>query len=135
MRINVPKNLGQNTVPPAIYRVIVTGSKTRNSAAGNLVVAPELTIQNQGPDESVKTIGRKLFGNWTLTEEALSVVNAGYKALTGNDLPAGDFELEELAIRICNDILNKSCLVQVEIRKGQDGVDRNDIKRWTRIEG
>lgn len=135
MRINVPKNIGQNNVPPAIYRVVCTGHKQRNSAAGNLVIAPELTIQNQGPDETIKTIGRKLFGNWTLTEESLPIVNTGYKALTGEDIPAGDFELEELAILIGNNILNKTCLVQVELRKGPDGVERNDIKRWTKIEG
>lgn len=135
MRINIPQNIGQNNVPPAIYKVRCTGVKSRNSQAGNLVIVPELTIQTQGPDESVKTIGRKLFGNWTMTEDSLPVVNTAYKALTGRDLPVGDFELEELVLRISNDILNKECLVQVEIRKSPDGVDRNDIKRWTKIEG
>lgn len=133
MLINIPKSVGQNNVPPAIYKVLCTGVKHRTSQAGNLVIQPELTIQNQGPDASVKTIGRKLFGNWTLTEDSLGIVNTGYKAFTGHDLPAGDFEVEQLIDMISNDILNKECLVQVEMRTGTDGVERNDIKKYTKI--
>lgn len=135
MIINVPKNLGNNNVPPGIYRVVCTGCKTRTSAAGNLCLGPELTIQNQGPDDSVKTVGRKVFANWTLTEESLPIVNTAYKALTGQDLPAGSFEIDEFASLITSNIQNKECLVEVQLRTGQDGVERNDIKKWVKIEG
>lgn len=136
MLINVPKDLkSSNVVPPAIYRVRCTAFKTRTSAAGNLCISPELTIQNQGPDESVKTVGRKVFDNWTLTEDCLPIINTAYKALTGMDLPAGQFEIDEFVGMVTSNILNREALVQVEIKPDQNGVERNQIKRWTRIEG
>lgn len=135
MRINVPKNLGIQTIPPAVYRVRCTGYKTRTSQKGNLCINPELTVQTQGPDETVKTIGRKIFDGWTMTEESLPVVNAAYKALTGEDLPAGEYEIDEFVAIITSRILNREALVQVDIGLDQAGVERNNIKRWTKIEG
>lgn len=136
MKINIPKDVGKpQSVPPGIYRVRVTGSKIRTSQSGNLCVGPELTIQNQGPDESVKTVGRKVFDNWTLAESSIGIVNTAYKALTGHDLPAGEFELDELANRITSDVLNREAIVEVVIAPDLNGVDRNSVKKWTKIEG
>jgi hypothetical protein len=134
MRINVPKNASVPTpVPPGIYKVCVTGTKVRTSEKGNLCINPELTIQSQGPDESIKTIGRKVGDNWTMTENALSVWATAYKVLVGKELPEGEFEIDEFVARITSDVLNKECLVQLEIREDSNGVPRNQIKRYTAL--
>lgn len=138
MLINVPSEFksGFDLVPAGIYRVVCTAYKTRNSAAGNLCISPEFTIQSNAPD-GTNTIGRKVFGNWTLTEAALGVVNTSYKALVGKDLPAGQFEIDEFVARVTSDILNKECLIQVEVKPRQNAPDEfvNDIKRYTAVNG
>lgn len=139
MLINVPKNLssGFETVPAAIYKAAVTGYKVGTSKAGNPKIDVELTIQTQGPDESVKTIGRKVFDTFTISEAALPVVNTKYKALTGMDLPAGQFEVDEFINMITSNILNKTSLVQVTLDPRQDDPEqfRNNVKKYSHIEG
>jgi hypothetical protein len=135
MLINVPKDIGKaQNVPAGIYRAIVSGHKTRVSAnSGNLVLNVEFTIQSQGPDETQKTVGRKVFDSWTMTENALGIINTKFKALTGSDLPAGEMTVDAFVAMITSAVTNKEALIEVVIDTGQDGVERNNIKRVTKL--
>lgn len=130
---NAKELSGFGTLPPAIYRVMFASYKVKSSKAGNTMICPEFTVLSQGPDESVKTVGRKLFDNWVLCEASLGVVNSAYKALSGQDLPEGEFEEAQLVEIITNNVMGKEVLVDVRIEPGTDGKDRNVIKKYLPI--
>lgn len=129
MFINItPESIaGPAPVPAAIYRAVVSGYKVGTSQNDNPKINVEFTIQNQGPDETVKTIGRKVFDNWTLTEACFGMINTKFKSLTGNALPLGQFSVDEFANMITSQISNKECLIQVVVVPGTNG-PMNNIK-------
>lgn len=137
MKISITKDAiaSNNTVPPGLYKVSVTGHKVRTSQTGNLVIAPEFTITTQEAPDGTKVHGRKLFGNWTITEAAIGIVNTGYKALTGTDLPLGDLEIDELVNVITSNIQGKECLLDVELRPNPTNPEQmfNNIKKFVKI--
>lgn len=134
MLINVPKNVGSgNLVPAGVYRVCWTGYKTRTSEAGNFCIAPEFTIQTQQAPDGSKVQGRKLFDNWTVTEASIGIWNTAFKALTGSDLPEGNFEIDEFANRVTSMCSGKEMIVLVEIKPDRNEVDRTVIKKYSAI--
>ena len=137
MLINVPKDLGRpEPVMPGIYKVTVTGFKaeTSKSGSGNMLIKPELTIQTQNDADGKKVMGRKLFDNWTVAEQSIGIWANNYKALTGEDLPTGQFELDEFVNRVTSKISGRECLVQIEVET-KDDISRNRIKRYSAIVG
>jgi len=132
MKISVPKDLNSFSVVPAgIYRAAVTGYKCGTSAAGNPKISVEMTIQSDGPNGE-KTVGRKVFDNLTLTENALGIVDSKFKALTGDNLPVGDFEIDEFMNMITSRINGREAVIEVTITSGDNG-ERNNIKKMTAI--
>jgi hypothetical protein len=129
MFINItPETLqGPAPVPAAIYRALVSGATVKTSQNGNPMISVELTIQSQGPDESVKTIGRKVFDNWTLIESCLGMINSKFKALTGQDFEQRQYSIDEFANMITSRIQNKECLIQVTVTPGTNG-PMNNVK-------
>jgi len=134
MLINVPKDLGRGqVVMSGIYKVVVTAVKVdKSKSSDNMLIKPEFTIQTQTDANGGKVLGRKVFDNWTIAEKCLGIWNNGYKALTGHDLPSGDFEMDEFINRVTSDIQGKECLIQIEVQAGDQG-ERNVIKRYTAI--
>lgn len=134
MLIKVPTNVGSgNLVPAGVFKVMFSGYKTRTSEAGNFCIAPEYTIQTQQAPDGSKVLGRKLFDNWTVTESSIGIWNTAFKALTGQDLPAGDFEIDEFCNRVTSMCQGKEMLVQVEIKPDRNEVDRNVIKKYSAV--
>lgn len=140
MLINIPKHIDTNsTIPAGIYKALVTSTTLKKSEkTQNDYTQVEFTIQSQGDDQNIKTIGRKCFDNWVWTPESLGVVEGKYKALTGGSLTefAGDgVNCEQLHMQISNRILNRECLLQVTLEPvKRDGVIvegefRNNIKK------
>ena len=103
-------------VPSGFYKGNITGNKTRTSRNDNLVLNLEITLTTQGLDESVKTIGRKVYLGMTMSEAAIGIVNRDYKGITGNDLPTGDFTVDELVARITSDCMGTPVAVQIETK-------------------
>ena len=136
MLINVPKDLGRvEPVMAGIYKAAVTGYKVEKSKSSeNMIIKPELTIQTQNDADGKKVMGRKLFDNWTVAEQSIGIWANNYKALTGEDLPTGQFELDEFVNRVTSKISGRECLVQIEVET-KDDISRNRIKRYSAIVG
>lgn len=150
MLINIPKHIaGNEPVPAAIYKAIITGCELKQSNTGTDYTSLELTIQSNAPDSDVKTQGRKLFDMLTWSEAALGVSNTKVKQITGqeitNIIEPGQISVEELHMAISNRVLNREVLVQVTVdpvkRKNeatgqyevQEGEFRNNIKKYTAV--
>lgn len=146
MLINIPTKIN-DLLPAAIYKAVVTGTELKKSTGDEPkdYTSIELTIQSQGPDENVKTIGRKTFDMLTWTDKALSVSNKKVKQITGREITEiiepGQISVEELHMAISNAMLNKSVLVQLTVepvkRDGvvAEGEFRNNVKKYQRTEG
>ena len=135
MLINVPKDLGKpEPVMAGIYKVLVTGVKVdqSKSGSGNMLIKPELTIQTQNDADGKKVLGRKVFDNWTVAEQSIGIWATSYKALTGEDLPSGQFELDEFINMITSKIQGKECLIMIEVETKED-VSRNRIKKYSAL--
>jgi hypothetical protein len=134
MLINIPKDCGKpQLVLSGIYKVLVTGIKVdKSKSSENMLIKPELTIQTQSDANGQKVMGRKLFDNWTVAESSIGIWANHYRALTGNDLPVGEFEIDEFINRITSDIQGKEALVQVEVQTNDQG-ERNVVKRYTKL--
>lgn len=126
MNINVTKEAlqGPPAIPSAIYKGVISGSNTRQSKNDNTVLNLEVTIASQGPDPEVNTVGRKVFISMTMTEKAIGIVARDYKGITGQDMPLGNFTVDELIGRITSDCMNKEVLVQVETKPHPNDPDR-----------
>jgi len=74
-----------------IYTAIVKKTSRRRSQKGNLVLTVTYKI-TEGDFQNVH-----VSDSLTITEESLWKLNATYKALTGEDLPEGEMDEEELA--------------------------------------
>jgi hypothetical protein len=152
MKISVPKDVGAgNVIHAGIYRFRATGTKVAKSQnSDNMLINVEFTCQSPTDSEGGKVMGRKLFETWTVAEQCLSIWNNGYKALTGHDIPMGDYEIDEFLNRITSDITNKECIIELGIEyqhKGTDGkwtscapdaegvVPRNKVKKYLPLTG
>lgn len=118
MRLFVqPEELKKNNfalVPAGVYTATVSKVTPRVSKnSGNLLLGIEYTVTSEGPDDSVKTQGRKVFDNLTFTEECLQMIFKRYLAITGEELPEGDYTDEELRDVVANGILNRECVIKV----------------------
>lgn len=134
MLINVPKDLGRpEPIMAGIYKAAVTNVKVdKSKSSENMLIKPELTIQSQSDADGKKVMGRKVFDNWTVAETSIGIWASHYKALTGEDLPSGQFEIDEFINMITSKISNKECIIQIEVET-KDDVSRNRIKRYSAI--
>ena len=125
-----PKDLQPTPLPEGVYKSTMQCT-VKTAASGNLMVSVEHTVTTQGPDLTEKTIGRKVFDNLVLTEESLWRVNSTFKAVTGEDLPEGEFEIDELAGIISSRLSNQEATIQVknEVRK-DTGEVQSRIKKY-----
>ena len=118
VKIIVPKDLGPKPIPPGVYKVRFTGHKVKQTGPdskvpGTTMLSMEYQILTQGPDDSVKTIGRKLWDNCTLAPEALWKLDQVTKAFAGLPLPEGEYTEEELIARLIAILTNKEALAIV----------------------
>ena len=118
MKISVPKEMNTNNVFPAgIYRFTIstTPKVDKSASSDNLLIKPEFTCMTPvGPDGS-KTQGRKVWDNWTVAPQCLPIWNNAFKALTGADIPAGDFEIDEFVNMITSQVTGKECILEIGI--------------------
>lgn len=123
MKINVPENMGPQPVPDFVYKASITKTEVKAALTGSLMVVCEYTILSEGNDPTQNTVGRKVFDNLVLQESTLWKVNIAVKAATGQNIPKGDYEIDELAGLISNLLLNKEVMLKI----GTENIKREGV--------
>ncbi len=131
MKIHVAKDLNPGPITSAKYGAEITKMKPGLSKAKNPKIEVELTIITKGPNgDKEKTIGRKVFDNLTLTENALWKVGAAFKAVTGKDLPEGDYTCDELTNLITSAMTGKSVCVSLSLDQNEGYKPKNKVDSY-----
>lgn len=128
MDIHVPNSeeLRPQPVPEGIYSALLESVKTSVTTNGNPFISITFVLQSQGPGEE-KTIGRKVFDNVVVTPQTLWKVNQLYFSFTKQDLPEGDYSVEELVSLVTSALHpNQNCNIKVA-QELYEGVTRNKV--------
>lgn len=137
MKVKISKDLQLPQIPGAVYKVVLeTGNYqlTKSQQTGNDLLKCKFTIRSQGPTE-VNTIGRKLpADNFTFTEDSIWKLDQMYAAATGEHLPEGEMELEDLINMVMTRVQGKELLARVELRVYK-GSPRPSIAEYQQIQG
>lgn len=95
LRMSISKeDLGGKPVEPGIYEALLR-SELVESKTGKPMVKVTYTLAGTSPSGR-SVAGRKVFDNIVLQIETLWKLNQPYKAVVGDDLPEGDFTIDEL---------------------------------------
>lgn len=117
------EELGGKPVEPGIYEARINSELT-TSANGKPMAKVTYTLSGTNP--SGKSVaGRKVIENIVFSNETLWKVNQPYKAIMGEDIPEGDFTVDELYGLFKETTENKRVSIEVIIEPYQDK-DGND---------
>lgn len=112
------------------YRATITGRKVATAkSSGNPKMQLELTLNSEGPNKEVKTVGKCVYDNITFTEDSMWKANLLFSVLTGKDIPVADYTPDELFNLIWNAAQNKSLIVEIA-DEVYDGVARPRVTRY-----
>lgn len=117
-----------------LYRATITGRKVSTASTGNPRMSLEFTIQSQGPNPNVNTIGKTVYGNYIFTEDSLWIANILYSVVTGSNIPEADYTPDEFFNLLWNVAQNKSVMIEVTDKEYQ-GVTRSNITKVMAISG
>lgn len=132
LKMSVRKGeLGGQPVEPGIYEARFN-SEMVTSSTGKPMVKATYSLFGVAPSGANVT-GRKVFDNIVIQQETLWKLNQPYAAVKGEDLPEGDFTVDEL-YQIFKDVTENAKLtvdVGTESYTGKDEVEkeRNNIKK------
>lgn len=113
-------------ISPGIYRAS-SQAKVSKTPKGDPMIVVEFTITSQGPNPSEKTIGRKVYENLPVMEKTLWKIAATVKALTGQDLPEGDVNLEEFCLMLTSALSNRDAMLKIDV-ENYEGKKNNKVK-------
>jgi len=133
MRVVITKESisGQDPVPAGIYQAKYNNHSLKDSKAGNPTIWLTFVLETQGANPEIKTIGKKVVDNITLTEDSLWRANELYNAATGEDLPQRAFETEEeFTAFLVAALQNKPLLLDISIGVYK-GKPRNSIDSFS----
>lgn len=133
MKISVPENLGPIPVPEGIYKALISKADVKTTSTNKPMIVVEFTLQSAHPNSSEVTIGRKVFDNMVIQAENLWRTNITYKAACGEDLPKGDFEIDELIAIITSKLQGASVMVKVGVEM-YEGQPQNRVKEVKKIQ-
>lgn len=140
MKITVPEKFGIDPVAAGVYKALVSKTEVvtteaKPGKASKPMIKVEYTLQSQGPNPQEKTIGRKVFDNLVISEETLWRVDIAVRAATGAGIPKGDYEIDELVMKLTSLIENKEVMLRLDVEPAKDksgqvvaGQFRNVIK-------
>jgi hypothetical protein len=121
MKIHVPKGLGPQPVPGGSYRARISKVELGvTKSSGKDMINFEYTILSNGPGGET-TIGRKVFDNPVVQENTMWRINIPFQACTGEELPEGDYSIDEFFMIIKNSCLNKEVIVDVAVEIIKEG--------------
>ncbi|MBT9167913.1 MAG: hypothetical protein DDT19_01257 [Syntrophomonadaceae bacterium] len=133
MKIHIDgQSLSKRLAPGSggIYRAVFSGRRIGVSkTSGNPTMNLELTIQTQGPNPDVKTVGKAIYDVITFTEDSLWRANLLYNVVTGKDIPEADYTADELFALLWNTIANKVVTIEVQ-DDTYEGVTRPKVTRY-----
>lgn len=125
------EELGGKPVEPGIYEARFNSELT-TSSTGKSMVKATYTLSGQMPSGK-NALGRKVVDNIVLQQEVLWKLNQPYHAATGEDLPEGDFTVDELYNLFKDATENKRLNVEVSTEpftdKNGDAKESNRIKK------
>ncbi len=97
-----------------VYRATITGRRIGTSRRGqNPVMSIEFTLNSQGPNPESRTVGKCVYDNITFTEDSIWKANTLYSAVTGRDIPEGDYTPDELFALLWNVCQGKEVIITV----------------------
>ncbi len=112
-----PKLFNTSNPPEDDYTAIIKSIKSGKSKSGNVKGTITLELTSNPSDGDEETIGRKVLGNLTITAESMWKVNELYKAVSGDDMEAQDFESEEELLQWLRDeVIGQQVDIRVEHR-------------------
>lgn len=132
LKMSVRKeDLSGKPVEPGIYEARFN-TEMVTSSTGKPMVKATYTLFGSSPS-GANVAGRKVFDNIVIQQETLWKLNQPYASVMGEDLPEGDFTVDEL-YNIFKDATENAKLnveVGTESYTGKDGdeKERNNIKK------
>lgn len=114
-----------------IYRATITGRKIATSkSSGNPKMQLEFTLNSEGPNPAVKTIGKAVYDNLTFTEDSLWRANLLFNVVSGGqDIPAADYTPDEFFNMLWNACQNKQLVIEIT-DEVYEGTARPKVSRY-----
>ena len=124
MEVKVPnaKLMRPDPIPVATYEASMTSAVPATAqGTGNPMLKVVFTLHSEGPNPEIKTIGRTVKDNLTITPESLWRINMLFLACTGKDLPEANYSLEDFQNLVTGNCMNKQILVDTasEVYQGR----------------
>ena len=114
-----------------LYKATITGRKIATAkSSGNPKMQIELTLNSEGPNTDVKTIGKCVYDNITFTEDSIWRANLLYSAVTGGqDIPRADYTADEFFNLLWSVCQNRQLIIEVT-DEVYEGVARPRVTRY-----
>jgi hypothetical protein len=127
MNVNKENKGGSAPVPPGLYeaRISYKVDKTKDGSKDMLKI--EYTLIGKDPTGK-SVVGRKAFDNITYEDSMVWKWNAIYQAVTGEELPDGNFTFDELVGLVGEVINNKVVKIELET-SSYEGKENNKVKK------
>lgn len=135
MRVRIPEDISSGSdlkvIPPgpytaAIKDVIVKAAKT--SGAPKAVVRWLLTSEPEGGAAEFPTVGETVLDTYSLQEQALWRLNDLHKALTGQNIPAEDYDMKDFEVYLNSVFPGQDATLMLVTEPDNKGNDRTKVE-------
>lgn len=126
MKVRVPENLGGElkVLPEGTCKAVLDALFLGTSSTGNPKATARYIVTSElyeDPSEGT-SVGENVLETFSLQPQALFNINGLYKAVTGKNIPQGDYELDEFLNIIEEAVKGQefNLVLETEIRPGTD---------------